>query len=196
MLDLGCGAGDFMAAARALGYEVEGIDISEASVEICRAKHLDARVADFLTCDLPVKFDLVTMWDVIAHIRNPADFLSRVRSVLSKRGVLFVKTPAFGDFSVALSNSWPMLAGTLLGAPSHCQFFNPKSLHAALSRAGFESDWMRGGRSRSARTGGSVKRRVARQVRALLGSLSGDSNLYVVARPAADHMPIPEPGHK
>ena len=184
VLDVGCGAGDFMTVAQTLGYEVEGIDISEASAAICRARQLNARAADFLTCDLAGNYDLIAMWDVVAHLRNPADFVSRARSLLSDRGALFIKTPGFGELSVRLSNRWPRVGGSLIGAPSHCQFFDRESLSVLVSRAGLEPEWLNGGRARSRAAGGSLKRRAARAVRKLASRLSGDSNLYVIARPA------------
>jgi 2-polyprenyl-3-methyl-5-hydroxy-6-metoxy-1,4-benzoquinol methylase len=182
LLDIGCGAGDFMAAAQTLGYDVQGIDISEASASICRSRNLNARAGDFLTCDFDGKFDLIVMWDVVAHLRNPADFLGRARSLLTDRGILFIKTPSFGDLSVRLSDRWPRLAGVLLGAPSHCQYFDRESLSALLSRTGFDAEWIDGGKARSPAAGGNFKRRAARRLRALVSRLSGDSNLYVAAR--------------
>jgi SAM-dependent methyltransferase len=182
-LDVGCGAGDFMIVSQSLGYEAEGIDISEASAEICRARGLNVRVADFLTVDFGKKFDLITMWDVVAHLRDPAAFFRRAHSLLTDSGVLFVKTPGFGDLSVMLSDRWPRAAGTLLGAPSHTQYFDRQSLTALLARAGFEPEWIDAGRARSRATGGTLKRRLARQLRGAISRFSGDSNLYVVGRP-------------
>ena len=186
VLDVGCGAGDFMMVAQTLGYEVEGIDISTASAEICRARGLKARAEDFLTCEFDNKVDLITMWDVVAHLRNPAAFFSRARSLLTDRGLLFIKTPAFGDLSVMLSKGWPRLARTLLGAPSHVQYFDQESFSALLLRTGFEPEWIDASQARSRGAGGSLKRRLGRHIRRGIGLLSGDSNLYVVGHPTAE----------
>lgn len=183
LLDVGCGAGDLMLAAEQLGYSGEGLDISQASADICVERGLNARAGDFLTADFPNRFDLITMWDVIAHLREPAAFLERARVMLSERGMLFIKTPAFGDLSVHLANSFPKLAGTLLGAPSHCQYFDKSSLASLLAKSGFEPSWLRGASARSALHGGSLKRRLGRRGRRLVSAMSGDGNLYVVARP-------------
>jgi SAM-dependent methyltransferase len=185
VLDVGCGAGDFMAVAKSYGYTVEGIDISEASAEICRARGLDAVAGDFLTKQFSSDFDLITMWDVVEHLRDPGSFLERARSLLTERGWVFAKIPGFGDLSVGLSNRFPRVAGTLLGAPSHVQFFDRDSLTKLLARSGFHAEWVSGGRARSQMTGGSFKRRMARRARRVIRELSGDANLYVVARPAS-----------
>jgi len=46
ILDIGCGRGEFMEAAREAGLHVRGIDLSEESVALCRSKGLEAEVAD------------------------------------------------------------------------------------------------------------------------------------------------------
>jgi len=184
VLDVGCGAGDFMMVAKELGYTVEGIDISEASSEICRSRGLTARAGNFLTEEFDGKFDLITMWDVVEHLTDPASFLRRARSLLTDRGYVFAKIPGFGDLSVDLSNRWPRVAGTLLGAPSHVQFFDRESLSTLLSRIGLAPEWISGGRARSQMKGGSLKRRLARKARSVIQQASGDANLYVAARPA------------
>jgi SAM-dependent methyltransferase len=185
VLDVGCGAGDFLAVAKALGYEAEGIDISEASAKICRSRGLNARSGNFLTERFSTKFDLITMWDVVEHLREPAAFLDRARSLLTDRGYVFAKIPGFGDISVGLANFWPRSAGTLLGAPSHVQYFDQESLSMLLTRIGYEPEWIDGGAARTPRTGGSIKRRLAREAHAVIRRISGDSNLYVAARPAS-----------
>ena len=46
ILDIGCGRGEFLEAAREAGLHVRGIDLSEESVALCRSKGLEAEVAD------------------------------------------------------------------------------------------------------------------------------------------------------
>lgn len=184
LLDVGCGAGEFMSIAKDAGYSVEGIDISAASAEICRERGFNARAGNFLTEDFDSKYDLITMWDVVEHLRDPHAFLERARSLLSERGWVFAKIPGFGDLSVGLSSRLPRVAGTLLGAPSHVQFFDRESLSRLLARSGFEAQWINGGKARSEATGGPIRRRMARRARSVVKRWSGDANLYVVARPA------------
>jgi O-antigen chain-terminating methyltransferase len=46
VLDIGCGRGEFLEAAKAAGIDAQGIDLSEEAVALCRAKGLNAQVAD------------------------------------------------------------------------------------------------------------------------------------------------------
>jgi 2-polyprenyl-3-methyl-5-hydroxy-6-metoxy-1,4-benzoquinol methylase len=183
ILDVGCGAGDFMAAAQSAGYQVEGIDISRTSAEICQSRGLRCVADDLLTHRFAHQFDIVVMWDVVAHLRAPGAFLSRARELLAKGGFVVVKTPVLGDLSVRLANRFPRAAGALLGAPSHNQYFDRESLSALLSRTGFDPEWIRAGNARSRGKGGSLKRRLARSLRSAVSRLSGDGSVYLTARP-------------
>ena len=46
ILDIGCGRGEFLEAAREAGLIARGIDLSQESVDVCLAKGLDAECAD------------------------------------------------------------------------------------------------------------------------------------------------------
>lgn len=183
VLDVGCGAGDFMQVANTAGYTVQGIDISEASAEICRGRGLDARAGNFITEEFDSKFDLITMWDVVEHLLDPKSFFDRARSLLTENGYLFAKIPGFGDLSVGLSSRWPRgRRDTSRGAEPR-PIFDRKSLASLFSRTGYHPEWISGGAARTPMTGGSIKRQLARKARSVIRRASGDVNLYVAARP-------------
>jgi O-antigen chain-terminating methyltransferase len=46
ILDIGCGRGEFLGAARETGLQARGIDLNEECVALCRSKGLEAEVAD------------------------------------------------------------------------------------------------------------------------------------------------------
>ena len=185
ILDVGCGAGDFLDAAKEMGYSVQGIDVSEASAEICRSRGFDAVSGDYLSHDFEKRFDLVTMWDVIEHLRDPGSFFKRTRRILGPGGIFFGKVPGFGNLSVETSRHVPRLAGLLLGAPALVQYLDQRSLSRLAEREGFEIQWLSPALSamRQRQTGGSLKRRVGRTLARAFRRLSGDANLYFVARP-------------
>ena len=186
ILDVGCGAGDFLIAAKERGFRPLGIDVSEDGARLCREKGLEALAGDFLTEDFGTKFDAVTMWDVIEHLRDPGAFFERTLDVLRPGGLLIGKVPAFGGISVGFSKRVPRLAGMLLGAPDHVQYFTPRSLGALLQRAGFAVEWLRprANKLRGKRVGGSLKRRFGRSLAAAIKGASGDANVYFVATAA------------
>lgn len=183
VLDVGCGAGDFMAAAKERGLDPTGIDVSEDAARLCREKGLSATSGDFLNDDFGRDFDAVTMWDVVEHLRDPGAFFDRTRDALRSGGLFIGKVPGFGNLSVKFSVWIPRLGGILLGAPDHVQYFTRDSLGLLLRKKGFEVEWLRPGTNklRGKRRGGSLKRRLGRLTASTIKRASGDENLYFVA---------------
>jgi SAM-dependent methyltransferase len=179
LLDVGCGAGEFLEVANALGYDATGIDVSEQAVSICRAKGINSHVGDLPSAGLPGKFDVITMWDVVEHVRDPCALLAKAAELLSDRGLLFAKVPAFGSLSVRMSDLVPRLAGPLLRAPAHVQFFTPSSLARLGSNAGLAMQCDRRGDIRSPPKPRSVKHGLILIAEDVVKRLSGDHNLFV-----------------
>lgn len=187
VLDIGCGNGEFLAAASEAGYDARGVDYYQAAVDACRARGLRADRADVLG-PLPDEgpYDLVTLWDVLEHLERPAAILARCRGLLAPGGALFLKTPALGRLSVELSAAMPRWLGPLLNAPDHVQFFTPDSLDACLRQAGLTvTDRLTPQGMRSPSRGGPLRKRLGRRVVRALQRRSGDHNLLVLCRPRA-----------
>lgn len=187
VLDVGCGAGGFLRAAKRSGLNAVGLDVSSDAAEICRRDGLSAQAGDFLTYGEPASYDAITMWDVLEHLRDPIAFLRRIDLLLRPGGVFLSKTPTFGALSVALADRVPRLRGVLLGAPGHVQYYTPHSLQTLVERGGLvvEREEAMPDGIRTTPSGGNVKRKAARRIRAAIAKASGDSNLLLVARKPA-----------
>ncbi|MDJ1018416.1 MAG: methyltransferase domain-containing protein [Paracoccaceae bacterium] len=71
VLDLGCGAGQPIAAwLIAEGFQLIGADFSEAMLALARARwpNGDWRVADMRALDFPDRFDGIVAWDSFFHL--------------------------------------------------------------------------------------------------------------------------------
>ncbi len=111
-LDVGCGMGASLMAARELGMDVLGFEPSAGHAHIA---------ADIL--GLPVErdyfsvealrgrtFDLILLTQVIEHIYDPGAFVRALLSVLRPGGVLQVATPNTRGLTARLVGAdWPML---------------------------------------------------------------------------------------
>ncbi|KMO21753.1 class I SAM-dependent methyltransferase [Methylobacterium platani] len=93
VLDFGSGSGEFLAAARARGCDVTGIEPGRTYAAYARAAH-GARVLDRLD-DLPGEeaFDVVAVHHVLEHLRDPVDILVRLAGRLAPGGVLYAAVP-------------------------------------------------------------------------------------------------------
>ena len=97
VLDLGCGAGRFLAALRDAGAEPVGVEIAEAAVERARTNVPGADVR-LLEPDgtIPAahgEFDLVWCSEVLEHIPDVGAALFEVRRVLKPGGRLLATVP-------------------------------------------------------------------------------------------------------
>jgi SAM-dependent methyltransferase len=182
LLDVGCGNGAFLGLAAAAGYQARGIDVSPVSIELCRRNGLVCVAGDFLLYGFGQSFDLITMWDVMEHLREPRAFVARAGELLSPSGVLVLKIPSKGALNFHVLRVAPRRGGTLLGAPNHVQFFNERSLAATLRACGFvDALWFEHLRFRKRPRTADLRKIAARAVGRVLSTLANDENLYVMA---------------
>lgn len=135
LFELGCGRGHFLAEAQAAGFDVFGADIAPDSVAAAAALVGPGRVR----CGVPEElelaeagFDACVLLDVIEHMRDPLDTLSRLRRSLRPGGKLLMVTPSLDSLSARLLGSrWVEFKG------EHLFCFTARAMRTALSRTGF-----------------------------------------------------------
>jgi SAM-dependent methyltransferase len=134
LLDIGAGTGVFLRAARQY-FEVEGIEYSEAAGSMARAAGLNVHIGDMLSVDLPAgRFDVVTLWDVLASLPDPAAAIARCRTLLKPGGLLVLTLPMIDSTAARLAGkAWPLLI-----PPVNLHYFTKASISHICNRAGFD----------------------------------------------------------
>jgi 2-polyprenyl-3-methyl-5-hydroxy-6-metoxy-1,4-benzoquinol methylase len=136
LLDVGCGAGFFLDAARERGYDVAGVDLSPVPAEYVQ-RRLGLNVAVGSLYDYAAasqSFDAVTIFQTIEHDPHPAELCKELLRILRPGGVLMVTTPAADGFVArAMGKRWFGYRNV-----EHVSFFSRDSLRFALEQAGFE----------------------------------------------------------
>jgi glycosyltransferase involved in cell wall biosynthesis/2-polyprenyl-3-methyl-5-hydroxy-6-metoxy-1,4-benzoquinol methylase len=143
LLEVGCGNGYFLKAAKDMGWQVYGIEVcNELAAHI--SKHLQMNIfagaleeagfgEDF--------FDAIYLNHILEHLTDPSGFLAKVKRLLKKDGVLFISLPNAQDIigilrrvstQLRFSRGW---AG-YLNPPMHLHAFKPGSLNKLLERTG------------------------------------------------------------
>lgn len=142
-LDIGCGRGVFLDILKRDGWNVLGVEYSEDAVHMAHEQFgVDALLGNFETIELPdERFDLITFWDVLEHMRTPRGALARCRSLLKEDGLIVIETPNM-DSLLNVSADWSYRAGwkwpaSLLYGPHHLYYFDPVTLGHLLERTGF-----------------------------------------------------------
>jgi 2-polyprenyl-3-methyl-5-hydroxy-6-metoxy-1,4-benzoquinol methylase len=97
LLDVGCGTGDFVAAAGRCGYDAMGIDTDREAVQAGRSHYRDLplfcmRAEDFLQQE-PRQYDVITFFEVLEHLENPSGFIAMVRAHLKASGWMALSVP-------------------------------------------------------------------------------------------------------
>jgi 2-polyprenyl-3-methyl-5-hydroxy-6-metoxy-1,4-benzoquinol methylase len=134
LFEVGCAYGFFLELAKSHFASVQGMDISEAAVAYARdVLRVDAAAGDLLTAPVNGPFDVVCMWDVIEHLRQPDQVIARLASMMSDCGTLAITTGDVGSFNARLrGKSW-----RLIHPPTHLHYFSSRTLTAFLQRHGF-----------------------------------------------------------
>jgi 2-polyprenyl-3-methyl-5-hydroxy-6-metoxy-1,4-benzoquinol methylase len=136
VLDLGCGYGYFRVALAEAGFDHEGLEISEFARRVAFDSYgFDTHpgVLEDHWEQWEGRFDAITLFDVIEHVPDAVDFLSKLAFCLAPGGVAGIKTPnidcpeaeIFGPHYHSLKRE-------------HLLFFSAKSLTAAAASAGLE----------------------------------------------------------
>jgi SAM-dependent methyltransferase len=136
LLDVGAGKGHFMAAARELGWHVDGIEFSAASAATAAELYgVEVRVADFMSMpDDGRLYDAVVMIHVLEHLPDPRFAIARARSLLAPGGRLLISVPNAASLQARLFGSrW-----LHLDLPRHLYHFTPDALSVLLEGSGFE----------------------------------------------------------
>ncbi len=103
LLDIGCGMGEFLDVAARAGFRVFGLEPSRTAAEIARRRHPVVR-GEFGSVEFKAgAFEAATAWSVLEHVPAPADFLGKVRGLLSPGGCLGLRVPDVRGLLPALS---------------------------------------------------------------------------------------------
>jgi len=136
ILDVGCATGHFLYEAYQKGFKGLGIDLSEEAIEQAKIKLGKDSAISIDLKDLPVdrKFDIVTMWALIEHVRNPRVEIQAMSNQLRVGGLLAISTPN----SDSLSQRKKGINWRYHIPPEHLFCFNKKNITQLLESEGFK----------------------------------------------------------
>lgn len=128
LLDIGCADGRFVYAAARRGLDARGIDHSGRLIDEGNRRYGGDRLSrasidEFVAAERV--FDIVTLFEVIEHVPDPADLLHRACGLLRPGGTLFVSTPN--------RRGYPPAPAHLDRPPHHLTRWDEGALRFALS---------------------------------------------------------------
>lgn len=138
LLDVGCSSGAFLMAARRMGIDGEGVEISPQAARTARDAGFRVFTGMLEDAGFPdAAFDVITLIELVEHLRDPRSLLAECRRILRPGGILMATTPNGESWTArAMGTRWEVFSLRAMGG--HVSFFNARSLGLLGERTGFE----------------------------------------------------------
>jgi SAM-dependent methyltransferase len=127
LLDVGCANGDFPRFMAARGWEVEGVEVAEASKPIADFR-VYTQEFDAIPLDEP-SYDAITAWAVLEHVHDPMAYFRKAAQLLKKEGLFVFLVPNY----VSVASRYLFCEDV----PRHLYFFTRETVREYLRATGF-----------------------------------------------------------
>ncbi len=129
LLDIGCGDGTFLLAARTAGWSVVGTEMNTAPARQAGLA-VYPNISDMHS---RAPFDAITLWHTFEHLAGPRAMLEDIRRLLSANGAQIIAVPNAGGLQARIFGpQW-----FHLDVPRHLCHFTRSSLANLLQSEGF-----------------------------------------------------------
>jgi len=135
-LDVGCGDGARLVAAREAGYDVQGVEFDPALAQHARGKWgLEITDGNIWDAHLPAaSFNIVTLWRELEYTPAPLDLLAEIQRVLKPGGHCLIEVRNI----VAERNlADEKQLEKSLAEPQRALYFSPVTARAVVEKAGY-----------------------------------------------------------
>lgn len=139
LLETGCSLGNTLEAAKDMGIDHFGIDISHYAVEYCKSKGLNASsktIGEVL--ESGIRYDLIFMQHVLEHFPDPFKVLKQCHSLLNKDGIVLIMVPNSKYYRAANKRAKHRFYSLKGVGAEHYVYFNYRSLTRVLTSIGFK----------------------------------------------------------
>ena len=133
ILDIGCGTGWFLEAAKEAGFQVFGQEFGK-DLSAFTAQRLGIKVwsVPLTEISLSEKFDVITLFDVLEHVSNPKEVIYGIKNHLSTNGIAIIFTPNLESLAF-----WKLKEQSSLVMPvEHLFYYTGKSLRMIFDQVG------------------------------------------------------------
>jgi 2-polyprenyl-3-methyl-5-hydroxy-6-metoxy-1,4-benzoquinol methylase len=148
LLDVGCAEGTFLELAKRRGWEVSGTELSAyAAAEASRRLGAEIFCGELSEARYPdCSFDVVTLWHVLEHVRNPGDCLREIRRIIRPQGFLLIAVPNVDDWLMQMAyrivRGRPKRLFSKKDREIHLTHFSARTIRMYLEKAQFAPFWI------------------------------------------------------
>jgi SAM-dependent methyltransferase len=132
VLDVGARTGDFLLHFDK-SVERTGVEVSNYFCDIAKKRGLTMH-EDFLqNITFETKFDIVSSYAIMEHLKAPVNFLNTVQAIVKQEGILVIMVPTHQSLKARfLKEKWHMYS-----PPEHLNFYSRNKLDEYLLTKGF-----------------------------------------------------------
>ena len=132
VLDIGAGFGYFLEEAKKRKWEkMQGVEVSEYARSQASELFGLSFVDNLNKIPLTPKYNLITMFDFIEHIKNPSKTLKRVSNLIGKDGLLVIRVPV-------IDSAEGIRKGKFFFRVDHLYNFSKNIICEMIKRSGFD----------------------------------------------------------
>ena len=91
LMDIGCGYGYFLEKIKNAVPNIAGSEFNPAAINVCKSKNIKLYTTNLR--EVPEKFDLITAFQVLEHVKDTKDFIENCLNLLNDNGHLLFVTP-------------------------------------------------------------------------------------------------------
>lgn len=126
LLDVGCNTGYFLDHIKEEMLYVEGLEKTETiASDTERRLSIPIHTSDFISFSNGDNYDIITLFDVMEHVKKPLEFLKKGRNLLSSPGILFGHVPNHRSFAYNLLGT----RASFHFPSDHLQVFSARTIH-------------------------------------------------------------------
>lgn len=136
LLEIGCARGDFLKIMQNRGWKVQGIDISESSINKGIQKNkINLKCGTIESISFKTQFDAIAMYQCLEHMPNAKLAIDKCHDLLNTNGILVIEVPNLKSFDFKINKERRFWS---YDVPFHLSHFTPPFLSKELKKVGFD----------------------------------------------------------
>lgn len=112
-LDVGCGAGFFSGVLQELGFSVEGMDLREENLALCRDRYPTIPFRQ-VNLDLPFElartYDMVLLFGILYHLQSPLQTILNLAKSIGRLAIISTRTAPGNEMACYLYQEYQGMA--------------------------------------------------------------------------------------
>ena len=141
ILDFGCGVGGFLGIAKSIVKTASGIELESALQSSFLKRNLNVYPSLEVANKENKKYQIITAFHVIEHLKNPKKILKNLADLLDENGEIIIEVPNSDDALLTLYESKDFQNFTYWS--QHLFLFNSKTLTELFKQAGLKINWLK-----------------------------------------------------